>query len=206
MSKSRRPSPALAVSVAALFVALGSSAYAIKKVGTKEIRNGAVTTKKLRKGAVKKARIARNAVTGAKVREQTLGTVPNADRVGGVHLRPVFERVDAGMNAHLLTLGGMQLAVDCDVTSDAGLRLSFGPPGTAYRLVRLPDAGGGVVVARAPNRDSGSLVIGTNDLILLTAASGGRTLGAQIQTWDAGQDALGGDSCLFTGMIQTQGA
>jgi hypothetical protein len=52
-----RPSPALVVSTIALIVALGGTSYAAfsvpaNSVGTKEIKNGAVTTKKLARGAV----------------------------------------------------------------------------------------------------------------------------------------------------------
>ena len=51
----RRPSPALIVSVVALLVALGGSAYAVKKnsVRSKNIVNGAVSGKDIRDGAVK---------------------------------------------------------------------------------------------------------------------------------------------------------
>ncbi|MGB2850700.1 MAG: hypothetical protein WBC01_03440 [Solirubrobacterales bacterium] len=51
----RRPSPALIVSVVALLVALGGSAYAVQKnsVRSKNIVNGAVSGKDIRDGAVK---------------------------------------------------------------------------------------------------------------------------------------------------------
>ena len=50
-----RPSPALIISLIALFVALGGSAYALKKnsVRSKNIANGAVTGIDIRDGAVK---------------------------------------------------------------------------------------------------------------------------------------------------------
>jgi hypothetical protein len=56
-----RPSPSLVISVLALFVALGGSAYALSRgeVKAKHIASGAVTTPKLRG----------EAVTGAKVRD-----------------------------------------------------------------------------------------------------------------------------------------
>jgi hypothetical protein len=66
--RSKRPSPALVISIIALFVALGGSAYAAKKIGTSGIKANAITTAKIKK----------NAVTGAKVKEGTLGTVPSA--------------------------------------------------------------------------------------------------------------------------------
>lgn len=74
----KRPSPSLVISVLALFVALGGSAYAATKIGTKNIKNNAITSAKIKKNAVTTAKIKNGAVTGAKVNAATLGTVPNA--------------------------------------------------------------------------------------------------------------------------------
>ena len=74
----RRPSPSLVISILALFIALGGSAYAASKVGTKDIKKNAVTAIKIKKGAVTTAKIKDNAVTGAKLDEGTLAKVPNA--------------------------------------------------------------------------------------------------------------------------------
>jgi len=84
----RRPSPALVVSIIALFVALGGTAWATHKIDSKEIKagavtaakikNGAVTKAKLANGAVSSAKIAPNSVTGKQIDESTLGTVPSA--------------------------------------------------------------------------------------------------------------------------------
>jgi hypothetical protein len=62
----------------ALFIVLGGSAYAAKKVGTKKIKNAAVTTAKIADGAVTTPKLAANAVNGAKVDEASLGQVPSA--------------------------------------------------------------------------------------------------------------------------------
>ena len=97
-----RPSPALVVACIALFVALSGFGYAAIKlprnsVGTKQLRNGAVTGKKIAKNAVSGAKIAPDAVTGDKVAdnsisgadvlESSLGRVPlatNANTVAGL--------------------------------------------------------------------------------------------------------------------------
>ena len=50
--KSGRPSPATLVAVIALVVALTGGAYAATKIGTQQLKRGAVTTKKLKKAAV----------------------------------------------------------------------------------------------------------------------------------------------------------
>lgn len=75
-------SAAMAISVVALFVALGGSALAISQIGTSQIQDGAVTTSKLHgqavtnsklaNNAVSNSRLANNAVTGAKVKDGSL--------------------------------------------------------------------------------------------------------------------------------------
>lgn len=87
------PSPALVVSILALIVALGGTSYAAvtrprDSVGTRQLKNGAVTGAKIKRGAVTGKAIKNGAVTGAKVaagsltgrqiNTSTLGLVPNA--------------------------------------------------------------------------------------------------------------------------------
>ncbi len=79
-----RISPAAILATMALFAALGGVSYAAGKIGTGQIKNGAVTKKKLHRNAVATDKIAADAVTGAKVAESTLGTVPDAAKLGGV--------------------------------------------------------------------------------------------------------------------------
>jgi hypothetical protein len=84
-----RPSPALVISVLALFFALSGIGYAVATIGTGDIKNGAVTAKKLHKKSVTRKKIRKNAVNGAKVQndsltgadinESSLGKVPNAN-------------------------------------------------------------------------------------------------------------------------------
>src|SRR5579875_266570 len=62
MLRFRKPSPALVISVIALFVALGGTGYAALKlpknsVGTPQLKNGAVTSAKLKNGAVTAGKI-----------------------------------------------------------------------------------------------------------------------------------------------------
>jgi len=91
-------------SLAVFLVLGGATAFAaIKKVGPNEIKansiktgkivkeavtagkikKNAVTESKIANGAVTTNKIANDAVTGEKVKESTLGTVPDADKLGG---------------------------------------------------------------------------------------------------------------------------
>ena len=70
----RRPSPAMVVSLIALFIALGGSAYALTITGG-SVKNGSLTGKDIRK----------DSLTGTQIREARVGKVPRArvaDRVG----------------------------------------------------------------------------------------------------------------------------
>lgn len=83
-----RPSPATAISIVALFVALGGTSYAVtalprNSVGSNQLRpravkesdlaNRSVITRKLAGQAVTTAKLARGAVTGDRVAPDTLG-------------------------------------------------------------------------------------------------------------------------------------
>lgn len=81
---STRISPASVIAMVALFVALGGISYAAAgKIGSSELKNGAVTKQKLRTSAVVTSKIKNEAVTGAKVKESSLGTVPDAAKLAG---------------------------------------------------------------------------------------------------------------------------
>ena len=74
-------SPALILSVVAVFISLGGGAYAAlsaNSVGTKQLKKDAVTAAKIAAAAVTTAKIKKDAVTGDKVLESSLAQVPNA--------------------------------------------------------------------------------------------------------------------------------
>jgi hypothetical protein len=82
----RMPSPAMGVALVALIVALSGTTYAAVRIGTKQIKNNAITSEKIRNGHVRNVDLARNsvvtakivagAVTGLQIRD---ATVSNAD-------------------------------------------------------------------------------------------------------------------------------
>src|SRR3954453_2263909 len=99
----RVPSPAMAVALVALFVALGGTGYAVsaipkdsvgspqlrdpavkeadlgtKAVGTGKVADQAITREKLAPGAVSGDRVGPDALSGAQIDESTLGRVPSA--------------------------------------------------------------------------------------------------------------------------------
>ncbi len=79
-SKLRRPSPALVISLIAMFVAIGGTALAAKIV-TKpgQLANKVVTSKKLDKKSVKSSKLAKEAVKENKIKGQAVTTGKIAD-------------------------------------------------------------------------------------------------------------------------------
>jgi hypothetical protein len=94
----RKPSPALVISIIALFVALSGTGYAVSKVpkrsvGPSQLRVDAVRNKNIKAGAVSRSKIRAKAVTatqvatdsllGRNILESSLTKVPDSDKLDG---------------------------------------------------------------------------------------------------------------------------
>lgn len=112
----RRPSPALVISLIALFVAMGGSAYALVITGG-DVKNGSLTGVDLRK----------NTLTGTQIRESRVGKVPKArtaDRVGtrtaaGVTTRAFFaaQKTPTGFTGNDTLIGKIALPAGAFILS-----------------------------------------------------------------------------------------
>lgn len=90
LKRTRRPSPALAISLIALFVALGGTGYAAvtingknlknKSVAGKKLKNKTVTGGKIKNKTITGGKLADNTLSGTQINEASLGTVPSADK------------------------------------------------------------------------------------------------------------------------------
>jgi hypothetical protein len=79
----RRPSPALVVALAALFVALGGPAQAARLITGKQIKNHSVTTLDLTRATVRKLRTTpADSITSKQVRDHTLSASDVAQFAG----------------------------------------------------------------------------------------------------------------------------
>jgi hypothetical protein len=101
----RPPSPAMAVALLALFVALGGSSYAALKIGSKQIVNNSVRSKDLRNNDVRSRDVRNNSLTGADVNEARLGTVPSANTASSA--TSAASAGTAGSAANADALGGV---------------------------------------------------------------------------------------------------
>ena len=95
---SRRPSPAMVVSIIALVVALAGTSYAATQlpknsVGAKQIKPNAVTAAKIKNDAVTGAKVKAQSLTGGDIDVSTLGTVPAA------HAADVAKSADSAKSA-----------------------------------------------------------------------------------------------------------
>ncbi len=106
---------ALVVSLLALVIAMSGTSYAAIKIGTKQLKNGAVTTKKLHNNAVTSGKVKNNAIKGTDVDESTLGTVPSADSLsGGIRVTKVDFRANGNVGPVTLFDGkGLVVSTSC---------------------------------------------------------------------------------------------
>ena len=72
----QRPSPAMIVALIALFVALGGSSYAVTKIGSKNIRTGAVSSRAIANNSIRSGDVRNGALTTTDVKNDSL---TNAD-------------------------------------------------------------------------------------------------------------------------------
>ena len=97
------------VATLALFLAIGGGAYAVSKVGSKGIM----------RNAIKSRHVAPDAIRGRDLLESSLGTVPNATRLGGRRLGEVVRRIDFSgsssgtADTETQTIGLVELTFSC---------------------------------------------------------------------------------------------
>ena len=104
-----RVSSAHLIALLALFVALGSGAYAANKVGTKQIKNKAVSTQKLKGGAVTTGKIANGAVTAAKLKNKAVTASKLAE-----YTNSGLVKLSIGETKVLLTKGPFTFTAKCE--------------------------------------------------------------------------------------------
>ncbi|MBA2420339.1 MAG: hypothetical protein H0V57_04330 [Thermoleophilaceae bacterium] len=76
-----RPSPALVISLVALFVALGGTSYAAVKIGARNLKSGSVGTRAVKNASLSGRDIKRAGLSGREVNEGRLGVVPQAEGI-----------------------------------------------------------------------------------------------------------------------------
>ena len=101
MPRLQRPSPALVISLIALFAAIGGSAYAAAQIGTNDIKDKAVKTAKLGSKAVVAGKIAPKAVKSGKISSQAVSNKKLANPIYWAYVDG--DRVERGNGAEDVT-------------------------------------------------------------------------------------------------------
>jgi hypothetical protein len=196
------------VGYVALFVALSGTAYAVdgpllgkNTVGSADIINGEVKNVDIGAGAVTSAKVADdstgsaltgadvmpNSLTGADIDESSLGTVPEADKVGGfgagdfVHGKGTLDYMagDEGpvssggvaTNTTFYTGSGFRVGVNClnNAFSTTGAQMSVGATGGPTAVWRDDQLPGGdplyEVLAASPVSQANASATGTSDVV-----------------------------------------
>jgi hypothetical protein len=73
-----RPSPALVISIIALFVALGGTGYAINTIDSSDVINNSLTSKDVKNRSLHRKDVKPNTLGGGQINEASLAKVPSA--------------------------------------------------------------------------------------------------------------------------------
>jgi hypothetical protein len=125
----------MVVAIVALVAAITGTAYAATKVGTKQLKNKAVTTKKIKNGAVTGAKLAAGAVTGAKL---AAGAVNSGSIVDGAVTTSKLTPGERSEGFSKTTLG-VGVSLTAKELTVATLNL---PPGGHYLVSATTGIGG----------------------------------------------------------------
>src|SRR6185437_11522198 len=126
MTRIKLPSPSMAISLLALFVALGGTGYAAVKINGKSIKPGTITGSKFKNKTLTGSKFKNKTLTGGKlksdtltgtqIKESTLGTVPRADVA-----------TTAGTASALSESAKAGFLSSADVNSSGMIKLSMAP-------------------------------------------------------------------------------
>jgi len=111
-------SPSFVLALVALSAALGGAAYAGVKIGSSQIKNGAITKKKLAKNSVASKQVVDGSLTGADINQGTLDQVANANTattagsVGGMKVEKFSFRGTGGLST-IATVGSLEVRAGC---------------------------------------------------------------------------------------------
>ena len=121
----RAPSPALVISLIALFVALGGTSYAAitlprNSVGAKQLRKNAVTAVKIKKGSVTAAKINTRGLNVPSAKHATTAdSATSAATVGGQTVKVIQWKAPPGTATQtIFSAEGLTITGSCDASSN----------------------------------------------------------------------------------------
>ncbi|HYI98783.1 MAG TPA: hypothetical protein VEX36_03765 [Thermoleophilaceae bacterium] len=110
-----RPSPAMVVALIALFVALGSGAYAAIVVTGKNVRNGSLTGVDFKQRSLHGSKLRADSIGGGSIKESTLGPVTALSHAAVVNAGGQLVRGRGVLSTARTAQGRYQVIFDRDV-------------------------------------------------------------------------------------------
>jgi hypothetical protein len=146
-----RPSPALAIALLALFVALGGGAYAAIVVTGKNVRNGSLTGVDFKQRSLHGSKLRADSIGGGSIKESTLGPVQALAHAAVVDSNGVLVRGRGVTSAARTAAGRYQVIFDREVRScvyvaTVGDVTAAGPGTGTASVAGLPSSVNGVEV------------------------------------------------------------
>lgn len=213
----RSPSPALVISIVALFVALGGTSYAAVKLNGKNIKKGTVAGKALKKNTLtgtqikesKLAKVPKAAFADAAANADNAGSAGNAQTVGGLSPQAFTQGTAKVITANkslsnataaeftIIELPGLiRLRASCNITMDTIFRAESA--GTDVRMTVERTASGGTTLSGGFWDDGQGVVLpaGSSQTVVITGwreidSSSAGTINASAQGCRIGAVAVG---------------
>jgi hypothetical protein len=160
MSLLKRPSPALVISILALFVALGGTSYAIT-----QLPKNSVGTTQLKKNAVTGAKVKDGSLSGADVDVATLGTVPAASSSNRANTAQTADRASSAGTADVAGTANSAATAGTARTADRA-----GTAGTADKAISADTAKAADKAATADSATNAASATNAQALGGMTAA------------------------------------
>jgi len=109
------------IATLALFIALGGSAFAVKKIRSKDIARNAVKSRQIAPKAVKARQIAPNAVKASEIAAEAVGSGELATAIRARRLDYNFNEAGGGNPRQLADLGELAITARCEQGSNLSL-------------------------------------------------------------------------------------
>jgi hypothetical protein len=169
----KRPSPALAISILALFVALGGTSYAVTQLAKNSVGNP-----QLKKNAVTGAKVKDGSLSGTDVDVATLGTVPTAASANRANsAQSATTAASAGTADSARTAGSATTANSAGTADHAGTADSAGTAKTADKATTADSATNATNAVNATNATNATNAVNATNATTL----GGKTAAELIQ-------------------------
>jgi len=168
-------------------------------VGSAELVDGSVGSADLADGSVGTGKVADDGITGADIAEATLGTVPNATKVGGVEVTPLSLSLPSTANGVVvINQAGSTLTLDCE---GVGGRFVVGRAASGAPLLVTGIYGTGTATGAslAPSETLEVQVGDSQYTVAVVVPAGGSVTAAFTLIHEV--NASGPNDCFFRGTI-----